>query len=291
MLGHKLCQHLGPSGYDIIGTVRSSPEEYARFGEVFAGTRLIGSIDVMDFTALIKFLKTERPFAVINCVGLVKQLDEADNRRLAVGLNAYLPQIIEQACGSIDARLINFSTDCVFSGRKGQYTEKDVSDAEDIYGRTKYLGETDGVEGASVTFRTSIIGRELAAQTHGLFEWFLAQTGKKIRGFTGAIYTGFTTREMAEIVGRVVATPEALRGVYHVASAAINKYDLLCLLRKLGGYEIEIEPYEKFQCDRSLVMDRFAADTGYRSPAWETMLQAMLDDPTPYDRYRRGQDA
>jgi dTDP-4-dehydrorhamnose reductase len=173
----------------------------------------------------------------------------------------------------------------VFSGRKGSYCESDVSDAEDIYGRSKYLGETEGAAGDSVTLRSSIIGRELTGPKHGLFEWFLSQRGKRIGGFTKAIYTGFTTIEMARIVARVLAAKQPLRGVYQVASQPISKFDLLCLLREIGGYPLEIDANREFACDRSLVMDRFTEETGYDAPAWKPMLEEMIADPTPYDAY------
>jgi len=285
MLGHKLCQRLPGQGYEVVATVRQTRERYAPYKEVFGQTRLVEGIDAMNFESLAALVKKEKPFAVVNCVGLIKQHRDAENRLLAIALNSYLPHRLDALCADEGARLVHFSTDCVFSGHKGQYRESDLSDAEDVYGRSKYLGETEGPAGDSVTMRSSIIGRELIGPKHGLFEWFLGQRGKRIGGFTKAIYTGFTTIEMARIVARVLDAKQALRGVYQVASAPISKFDLLALLREIGAYPVEIDGNRDFACDRSLVMDRFTDATGYVAPAWKPMLEEMIADPTPYDAY------
>ena len=285
MLGHKLCQRLPEQGYEVVATVRQPRERYAPYKEVFGQTRLVEGIDAMDFESLAALVKKEKPFAVVNCVGLIKQHRDAENRLLAVALNSYLPHRLDALCADDGARLVHFSTDCVFSGHKGQYRESDLSDAEDVYGRSKYLGETEGPAGDAVTLRSSIIGRELIGPRHGLFEWFLGQRGKRIGGFTKAIYTGFTTIEMARIVAKVLAAQKPLRGVYQVASAPISKFDLLALLREIGGYPVEIDANREFACDRSLVMNRFTDETGYVAPAWKPMLEEMIADPTPYDAY------
>ena len=285
MLGHKLCQRLPGQGYEVVATVRQSRKRYAPYKEVFGQTRLVEGIDAMNFESLAALVKKEKPFAVVNCVGLIKQHRDAENRLLAVALNSYLPHRLDAHCADDGARLVHFSTDCVFSGHKGQYRESDLSDAEDVYGRSKYLGETEGPAGDAVTLRSSIIGRELIGPKHGLFEWFLSQRDKRIGGFTKAIYTGFTTIEMARIVAKVLAAQKPLRGVYQVASAPISKFDLLALLREIGGYPVEIDANREFACDRSLVMNRFTDETGYVAPAWKPMLEEMIADPTPYDAY------
>jgi len=285
MLGHKLCQRLPGQGYEVVATVRQTRERYAPYKEVFGQTRLVEGIDAMNFESLAALVKKEKPFAVVNCVGLIKQHREAENRLLAIALNSYLPHRLDALCADEGARLVHFSTDCVFSGHKGQYRESDLSDAEDVYGRSKYLGETEGPAGDAVTLRSSIIGRELIGPKHGLFEWFLSQRDKRIGGFTKAIYTGFTTIEMARIVAKVLAAQKPLRGVYQVASAPISKFDLLALLREIGGYPVEIDANREFACDRSLVMNRFTEETGYVAPAWKPMLEEMIADPTPYDAY------
>lgn len=283
MLGHKLCQQLSAQGREIVATLRSGAGLVDRYPDVFGHTRIITGVDVLEWEALRRLLERERPAAVINCIGLVKQLETANNLRLAVGLNSYLPQLLEQICGSIGARMVHFSTDCVFSGERGRYTETDPSDAKDIYGKSKFLGETAGAEGDAVTIRSSIIGRELTLPTHGLVEWFLAQHGKTVSGYAGALYTGFSTLEMARVVALLLDRAQPLRGTYSVASAPISKFDLLRIIRDAYGMDTVVTRDDRFVCDRSLVMNRFTDETGYVAPSWPDMIRAMAADPTQYD--------
>lgn len=286
MLGHKLCEQFAAAGRDVIATFRKPSHVYKELKEVFGNVRCIGDLDVMDNQALTQLFQSEQPAAVINCVGVIKQLDTINNRRVTVGINSYLPHLLERQCGEIGARLVHFSTDCVFSGRKGAYRESDSADEIGLYGLSKYLGETTGLEGCSVTLRTSVIGRELGSSAHGIIEWFMANRGRRVRGFARAVYSGFTTIEMARIVGLVIDRPEPLQGLYHVASAPISKYDLLRLVRDEAGLATDIDRDENFVCDRSLVMDRFTVETGYTAPTWKQMIKEMIVDPVPYDRYK-----
>ena len=179
--------------------------------------------------------------------------------------------------------MIHFSTDCVFDGVKGAYEESDTSNATDLYGRTKYLGEVSSP--GSLTLRSSIIGRELYNDT-SLFEWFLAQEGKKIRGFAKAMYSGVTTVRMSNLVKDLILDHPDLSGMYHVSGPWISKYDLLLLARDIFELNIEIERDEDFDIDRTLVGDRFAADSGFAAPSWEEMLAELAADPTPYESWK-----
>jgi dTDP-4-dehydrorhamnose reductase len=214
-----------------------------------------------------------RPQTVINAIGVVKQRAEANDAIQSLEINALLPHRLAVLCEAAGARLIHFSTDCVFSGRRGKYRETDVPDAEDLYGRTKYLGEPGGEH--CVTLRTSFIGRELTRKT-GLLEWFLAQRGT-IRGYTKAIFSGFTTLEMTRIIEKVLTTP-VLSGVYHVSSEPISKFDLLVMIRDALGLTTEIEPYDELQCDRSLDSSRFREALAYRPPGWKAMVEELAQD-------------
>jgi dTDP-4-dehydrorhamnose reductase len=176
--------------------------------------------------------------------------------------------------------MIHISTDCVFSGKKGQYIESDQSDAEDLYGRTKFLGEVTYPH--TITLRTSIIGRELKTR-FGLIEWFLAQKGT-IRGYKKAIYTGFTTDELSRIILNYVIPNTDLNGLYHVSSEPISKYDLLMLAKESFGKEVRILPDENFVSDRSLDSTRFREITGYRPPAWPIMIDELKSNSSMHDR-------
>jgi dTDP-4-dehydrorhamnose reductase len=187
-------------------------------------------------------------------------------------------------CQGKGIRLVHISTDCVFSGHKGDYGEDDLSDAEDLYGRTKALGEVS-YEGC-LTIRTSMIGRELET-SNGLVEWFLSQEGKTVSGYKRAIFSGFTTNSLAEIIAWIIAGHPNLHGIWHVASKPINKYDLLSLVKKVYGLSIQIELDEKVVCDRSLNTERFRQATGFTPPTWPDMIKQIYLDPTPYSELRR----
>lgn len=271
MLGHELWRHFR-AGHETWVTLRRPGAEFARFG-LFGDGRVFTGVDAMDFPTVAKVIREFRPDAVLNCVGIIKQLKEATSPIPSLTINALLPHRLAEVCGETGARLVLFSTDCVFSGRRGQYGEADVSDAEDLYGRTKYLGEIGSLPHV-FTLRSSIIGRELGT-AHSLVDWFLAQRGPRVRGYRRAIYTGFTTLEMARIVERILTAHRDLSGLWQVASAPINKYDLLGLLRESFQHPVEIEPYDEFVCDRSLSGARFAAATGYRAPDWAAMITEL----------------
>lgn len=281
MLGHKLWQ-VYRNRFDTWATVRASYRTYARY-DLFDPQRLLGDVDAFNFDTVVQALATVRPDVVINCIGIIKQVSAAKDPFISLTLNSLFPHKLANLCRAAGARLIHISTDCVFSGSKGMYSEDDISDAEDLYGRTKFLGEVDAP--GCLTLRTSIIGRELQT-TNGLVEWFLSNQGGRVRGYNRAIYSGFTTLAISDIIANVIEHHPELSGVYHVSSAPINKYDLLCLLRDAYGMQVEIEPYPDVQIDRSLDSNHFRVATGFAPPTWPNMIQAMAEDPTPYNEWR-----
>ncbi len=283
MLGHKLAQRLRDE-FDVWTTLRGTPEAYARFG-LFDAAKTVPGVDVQSFDTVSDAMAEVRPQAVINCVGIIKQLPTAQDPVLSLTINSLLPHRLQRLCVAAGARLIHFSTDCVFNGRKGMYTEDDPSDALDLYGRTKFLGETAGP--GALTVRSSIIGRELSTAS-GLVEWFLSQRGRPVEGYTRAIYTGFTTLEMSRIIRRVLVDHPDLQGTVQVSSEPINKYDLLVLLRKAYGMDVGITPNDRVEIDRSLDSTRFRSLTGFVPPSWPAMIDEMAADPTPYEAWHRG---
>jgi dTDP-4-dehydrorhamnose reductase len=270
MLGHRLFRVLDAAPeVEAFATLRSEA------GRCFFGAdqqeRLVGGVDALDSDALAACLARIRPEVVVNCVGLVKQLAAAADPLAALPVNALLPHRLARLCALLGARLVHVSTDCVFRGDRGGYTEQDRPDAEDLYGRSKLLGEVDAPN--AVTLRTSIIGRELGTR-HGLVEWFLGAPGP-VRGFTRAVFSGLTTGELARVILRHVLPDPALRGVWHVAAAPVSKHDLLLLLREAYGRDIDILPDAGPAVDRSLDAGRFRAATGHVAPAWAEMIRAM----------------
>jgi dTDP-4-dehydrorhamnose reductase len=281
MLGHKLCQLL--TDHELVATIRRDPGLYERHPAVFGHVRLIRDVDVLADDALERAIEQEAPDVIVNAVGIIKQLEEASNRYLSVAINAWLPHRLAKLAERGGARLIHISTDCVFDGEDGGYRESDPSNARDLYGQSKFLGETDGAEAHAVTLRTSIVGRELARPGSGLFEWFFSQRGGRVGGFTRAIYTGFTTLEMARVIDLMIKDFPDLRGLWQVASEPIDKHALLSRLNDRFDLEITLDRNDDFRCDRSLNMARFAAATGYVAPSWGEMLDDMHRDPTDYD--------
>jgi dTDP-4-dehydrorhamnose reductase len=270
MLGHRLLRHLEPR-HQVTVTLRRPLAAYREHG-LFTAANSIAGVDARDWPAVEAALTAVSPAAVVNCIGIVKQRDEAKAPIPSIEINSLLPHRLLGACRAAGRRLIHLSTDCVFSGRRGAYREDDVPDPVDLYGRSKLLGELDAPP--ALTLRTSIIGLELTRKS-GLVEWFLSQRGT-VRGFRRAIYSGLTTQEAARVIERLLADHPQLVGVWQVASQPISKYDLLAsLARHLDRRDVEILPDDDFACDRSLDGSRFAAATGYRPPTWDAMLEEL----------------
>jgi dTDP-4-dehydrorhamnose reductase len=275
MLGHVLLRYLSEhSGYDVYASARNLTGLQKHFSQNIFHRFRMDPVDAHYFDSVIRALASIQPDIVINCIGIIKQLPSSSDPLTAITVNAQLPHRISLICRTAGARLIHISTDCVFNGKKGMYKEKDESDAEDLYGRTKYLGELSYQH--CVTLRTSIIGHELKGR-YGLIEWFLAQN-EKVHGFRKAIYSGFPTIEIARIVHDYVLPNPGLSGIYHVSSAPISKYELLRLTAQKYDKEIEIEPDDDFMVDRSLDSSAFREATGYRPPAWDNLIDMMYRD-------------
>jgi dTDP-4-dehydrorhamnose reductase len=281
MLGHKLCR-LYRHRFDTWATVRGGAAELAH-RDILDRQHLIEGVDASNFDGIVRAVADTHPDVVINCIGIIKQLRQAKDPITSLTINSLFPHRLAALCQASGARLIHISTDCVFSGRKGAYTESDPSDAEDLYGRTKFLGEVS-VTGC-LTMRTSIIGREIKT-SNGLIEWFLGNRGGTVRGFRRALYTGFTTDALAGVIAEVVERHPDLSGQYNVSSDPISKFDLLQLTNRVYSLGIAIEPDDDFICDRSLDSSRFRQATGFHPPAWPDMIQEMFTDSTFYDTWR-----
>lgn len=254
----------------VYGTLRSVSG--ADHFPVKCHAQLLMNVDVLDNDSLIAVMVKVKPDVVINCVGLIKQFSDANDPLLALPLNAMLPHRLAKLCSLINARLVHISTDCVFSGRKGMYTEKDISDAEDLYGKSKYIGELHDSPHA-VTLRTSIIGHELNSNT-SLLDWFLAQTGQ-VNGYKKAIFSGLPSVELARVIRDFVIPNVNLHGLYHVAVEPIDKYSLLNVIADVYGKKIDIEADEKVRIDRSLDSTKFREATGYIPPSWSQLIENM----------------
>ncbi len=282
MLGHKLIQALNER-FEVWATLKGNFTDYERYG-IFNKKRTLDLIDAERFETVEKALLEIRPQVIFNAVGIIKQLPTSKNVIKTLTINSIFPHRLVETAEKINARLINISTDCVFDGEKGNYTEEDVSNALDVYGKSKNLGEVMGAN--CLTLRTSIIGREMQT-SHSLVEWFLSNRGKKVKGFVNAIYSGFPTIVLADIFADLIENQPNLNGLYHVSAEPINKFGLLQLINEAYQADIEIEPFTDFLIDRSLDSTKFRKETGFNSPSWREMIKIMAGDPTPYDEWRK----
>ena len=281
MLGHKLIQVLGET-FEVCGTLRGSYDQIERFG--FLDTdRCLAGIDVFQEASIRSAITETKPDVVINAVGIVKQLESSKDVITTLTTNSIFPHRLAALSDEFGFRLICVSTDCVFDGVKGNYDENDVPNAVDLYGKSKNLGEV--ATGNAVTLRTSIIGRELGT-AHSLVEWFLSNNGGSVKGFAGAIYTGFPTIVLAEIIRSLILDFPLLRGLYHVSSEPIDKYTLLKHIRDKFNADIEIHKDDRFKIDRSLNSTKFRTKTGFVPKTWEKMIDRMASDSTPYDQWK-----
>ncbi len=266
MLGHVLFSELTQNlTYSTWGTTRQKALLQSRDNVLY-------NVDAFNLDSLNHVVQSVKPEVVINCVGIIKQLKEASDPVTSITINALFPHQLAKICEQAEVRLIHISTDCVFSGQKGNYSEEDTSDATDLYGRTKYLGELYQYEHC-VTLRTSIIGHEKTTN-YGLVEWFLSQESS-VRGLKKAIYTGFPTVELARIIIEYVLPNPSLKGLYQVASQPISKFELLELIVQAYGKQIQIKPDKTFLCDRSLNGSKFNEATGYTAPSWPELIRFM----------------
>ena len=272
MLGNAMLRTLAEgSGVDVYGSARSA--SVRRYFSPELGERILTGVDVENQDSLGRVLAELRPQVVVNCIGLVKQLAEAEDPLVALPINAMLPHRLARLCALGGTRLVHVSTDCVFAGTRGNYRESDPSDALDLYGKSKFLGEVDFPH--AITLRTSIIGHELAS-AHGLVGWFLSQE-KQIKGYSQAIFSGLPTVELARVVRDIVLPRPEMAGLYHVASAPISKLALLRLIAEVYGKAVEIVPDDAVVIDRSLNADRFRVATGYVAPPWPELVKKMFE--------------
>ncbi len=280
MLGHTLFnQFAHDDNFDVFGTARVPLDNLREFFPAEYCSKILTPVCGEDPESLIICLARIKPHIVINCMGMIKQLPSAGDAVKTITMNALLPHRLAVICRAMGAKLIHISTDCVFSGNTGNYLESDIPDPNDLYGRTKLLGEVNNEH--CLTLRTSIIGHELKS-SYGLLEWFLSQKNK-IKGFTCAIYSGLPTIELARVIrefvfpGFILDNP-ILHGLYQVSGEPISKYDLLRKIAEIYQKPIEIEPDDTIHINRSLNSTRFQKITGYTPLPWQELIEKMHQD-------------
>lgn len=282
MLGHKLAQILAPAAETIV-TLRGGADQWP---DGIPVDYTVGGVDVRNTSQLAALLEEHRPDAVLNAVGVVKQIIAGHDPADTIAVNAVYPVLLGRLCASRGIRLIHYSTDCVFSGAAASergpdgYREIDLPDARDLYGMSKLLGEPAAA--GSLVLRTSIIGRELRGKS-SLVEWFLAQGKGPVRGFTRALFTGLTTLELARVTSMILHSCPDLAGLWHVAAPPVSKCVLLELVNSSYDHDADIRPEDSFYCDRRLDGTRFTQATSWQPPPWPEMIAAMRNDTFSYE--------
>lgn len=270
MLGSATFRYFSERGiHDVWGTLRD--KNTMRFFNKAQHANIIDGIDVLNQHSLVTIFEQIKPDYVINCIGLIKQLANVDDPLITLPVNSLLPHQLARLCAIHGAKLLQISTDCVFSGTKGNYTEEDISDANDLYGKSKFIGELDYDH--TVTIRTSIVGHELQSR-HSLVDWFLSQK-QSCKGFTRAIFSGLPTITLAEIIHDYIIPNAELKGVYQVASNPISKFELLSLIALQYDQKTAIVEDNTVVIDRSLNAEKFKLATGYISPTWPVLIKQL----------------
>jgi dTDP-4-dehydrorhamnose reductase len=281
MLGHQLWETCR-TRLDAYFTVRSS-ELRGGAAAVLDPDRAVPGVRAEDPASIERALEETGADVAVNCIGVVKQVAGADNLIETIRANALFPHQLAAACRERGVRLIHISTDCVFSGREGSYTEDHDPDPVDVYGRSKLLGEVNAH--GCLTLRTSMVGRELDT-TNGLLEWFLSQAHGTVHGFTGAVFSGPTTPVLSRLIADIAEGQEAIEGIWHVGAEPISKHDLLHLIRDVFDLDVEIEPDDTVAIDRSLDSTRLRDAPGWNPPSWPEMIAELSESAERYAHVR-----
>lgn len=274
MIGHRIwLEAQNVSGIEVFGVIRKPKSQYQKFN-IF-NANIFDEIDVSDWGSFESFLGKIKPDVIVNAIGITIRRVEMSNFEKSLAINSFFPRRLLKWSQANNARVIHLSTDCVFDGANGPYTEISQPSAKDNYGKTKFLGEIEGEN--ALTLRFSCIGRELDSHTE-LLDWLLAQEGKKIVGYGKAIYTGVTTHVVAKEVMRIIINFPQLCGIYQLSTSPISKYDLLCLIKKKYRLSVEITQDDDHVADKTLLCEKYIAATGYVAQAWDELIEELQSD-------------
>jgi dTDP-4-dehydrorhamnose reductase len=280
MLGHKIFQRIQKvSDFEVFGTMRadSPPTIFKDNKNIFF------NIDCENLDTISNLLESVKPDLVFNCIGLIKQKIEDCPKSItqAIKINALFPQKLSLFSRIYNFRLIHFSTDCVFSGEKGNYTTFDVPDSIDLYGQSKFLGEIQAPN--TLTIRTSIIGHEINSSL-SLVDWFLSQKNE-VFGYKNAFFSGLPTIEIAEILLKYIIFNKNINGLMHISGPTISKYDLLVLIARQYNKKIIINETSEFIMNRSLDCSLFSDIVGYKAKPWPELIHMMYEDSDFYKKH------
>ena len=272
LIGNTLTKYfLSKNNYEITGVVRND-SKINLFSRNYK-QNFVTISNLLNFNAIERTIEKIQPNLVINCIGLTNKVKYKDFNLVEsyIKINSLFPHKLYEICNKYEIRLIHLSSDCVFSGKKGFYDENDLPDPNDIYGRSKLLGEIDNKN--SITIRKSVIGHELGTEK-GLLEWFLSQQ-EVVKGFKNAIFSGITVLELANLIENFIIPNKNLHGLLHVSGNSISKYDLLKIIAEVYNKSINICPDQSIKIDRSLNSAKFNKLTGYKIKPWPILIKSM----------------
>ncbi len=284
MIGHRMWATIGEE-HEVIGVIRRSELGALSLIPGIGLSNAILNVEANDLSKITKVIQDTKPEVVLNCIGIVKQLKDSTDHLKSISLNSLFPHQLAKICMENNTRMIHFSSDCVFDGVRGDYKESDLPNAQDLYGKSKALGEVDYLKNV-VTMRTSSIGREVYPHG-GLVEWFLSNQGKAITGFEKAIYSGLPAHRLAKIISQQILTHPELSGILNISCEPINKLNLLEMIKDHFNLKIEIKKDDKVVLDRSLNYSQFSKLSGYQSPSWSEMMKDLEVDFDVYESIRK----
>lgn len=268
LIGHRLFQRLSLD-HEVFGTLHKSKYAYGHISYL-SSQNIIECIDVLQLDILKGVIYSINPEVIINCVGITKRKNEINSLVQTLKINALFPHELTTLSKTNNIRLIHFSTDCVFNGNIGNYSEESFTDAKDIYGRTKALGEISYEN--TLTIRSSFIGQELIGKTE-LLEWLLSQNGKKIKGYSNTFYSGVSTLFMSEVINKIIVDFPNLCGLYQLATTTpITKFELLCIAREAFNLDIDIIPDFREFHSPTLIGTKLSREIDLIVPSWQEMM-------------------
>jgi len=273
MIGHKIAQLLEQEN-NLFGTTRK------KISPIKIGLKTSKLIEKdFDKNQSLSFLDNINPDIIINCVGITTRRINNNNISNLDFINSRLPHYLNKWTEKNDKRLIHFSTDCVYSGKTGMYTERDNPDAIDLYGKSKAIGEINNTK--ALTIRTSLIGREVYNHTE-LFEWLYKNKSGKVYGYENVHYSGLTTIRMSKILEKIINYYPDLQGIFNISSKPITKYSLLNLINKHFKLEIQVEKDSKIKSNKVLISKKITEITDIEIPAWEDLIEEFREDCVKY---------
>ncbi len=278
MIGHQMYRRLSKENFEILGTLKQSLKNYEKFN-LFKPNQIKDNFDVCDFLQVQNLLNQYQPDVILNCIGITLRKPEIKDEKYCEKINSDFPKLLNTWCENNNSYLIHFSTDCVFSGKSGPYTEQSIPDATDIYGRTKARGEVMGPN--ALTLRGSMIGRELFGKSE-LLEWAISQQNMAVKGFSKALYSGVTTNVMSNLVADLIYAEKKITGLYQVSGSSISKYDLLHLINANFDLNMQIEKNENYATEKILLSEKIKSDFGFYCEPWPVMIQKLAEDHFQY---------